>query len=109
MLFSRTGWTRKSDYLHEQVHEQTRAIRNFNLYLYGQPVLLRIDNAAVSWMRNLKTPTGQVVRWLHITCCSPTWMHYQETIVRHAPDKKVQVQIQTVKMKYQRNTMTVQM
>lgn len=82
MLFSRTGWTRKSDCLHEQVHEQTRAIRNFNLYLYGQPVLLRIDNAAVSWMRNLKTPTGQVVRWLHITCCSPTWMHYQETIVR---------------------------
>jgi len=36
-------------------------------------------------------------------------MHHQETIVRHAPDKKVQVQIQTVKMKYQRNTMTVQM
>lgn len=41
-----------------------RALRNFHSYLYGQPVLLRTDNAAVSWMRNLKTPTRQVARWL---------------------------------------------
>ena len=40
------------------------ALRNFHSYLYGQEVLLRTDNAAVSWMRNLKTPTGQVARWL---------------------------------------------
>ena len=40
------------------------ALRNFHSYLYGQNVLLRTDNSAVSWMRNLKKPTGQVARWL---------------------------------------------
>ncbi|KAK3083689.1 hypothetical protein FSP39_001513 [Pinctada imbricata] len=40
------------------------ALRKFHSYLYGQKVLLRTDNAAVSWMRNLKAPTGQVARWL---------------------------------------------
>lgn len=40
------------------------ALRTFHSYLYGQKVLLRTDNAAVSWMRNLKQPTGQVARWL---------------------------------------------
>jgi hypothetical protein len=40
------------------------ALTNFHSYIYGQNVLLRTDNAAVSWMRNLKNPTGQVARWL---------------------------------------------
>ena len=40
------------------------ALKAFHSYLYGQPVLLRTDNAAVSWMKNLKRPTGQVARWL---------------------------------------------
>ena len=40
------------------------ALKNFHTYLYGQSVLLRTDNAAVSWMRSLKRPTGQVARWL---------------------------------------------
>ena len=40
------------------------ALKAFHSYLYGQPVLLRTDNAAVSWMNNLKRPTGQVARWL---------------------------------------------
>ena len=40
------------------------ALRSFHSYLYGQEVLLRTDNAAVSWMRNLKRPTGQTARWL---------------------------------------------
>jgi hypothetical protein len=35
-----------------------------SLYLYGQEVLLRTDNAAVSWVRSLKNPSGQVARWL---------------------------------------------
>ena len=38
------------------------ALRNFHPYLYGQEILFRTDNAAVSWMRNLNTPTGQMAR-----------------------------------------------
>ena len=30
------------------------AIRNFHTYLYGQNVLLRTDNAAVSWLKSLR-------------------------------------------------------
>ena len=41
-----------------------QALKHFHCYLYGQEVLLRTDNSAVSWMRNLKAPTGQVARWL---------------------------------------------
>ncbi|CAC5373255.1 unnamed protein product [Mytilus coruscus] len=40
------------------------ALRHFHSYLYGQPILIRTDYSAVSWMRNLKAPTGQVARWL---------------------------------------------
>ena len=41
-----------------------RALRHFHPYLYGQEVLIRTDNAAVSWVKNLKVPTGQMARWL---------------------------------------------
>ena len=40
------------------------ALRKFHPYLYGQQVLLRTDNAAVSWIKRLKNPTGQMARWL---------------------------------------------
>jgi hypothetical protein len=57
---------------HEQSYCVTRkellavvvALKNFHSYLYWQEVLLRTDNSAVSWLRSLKTPTGQVARWL---------------------------------------------
>ena len=57
---------------HEQQYCVTRkellavvvALKTFHSYLYGQKVLLRTDNAAVTWMKNLKTPTGQTARWL---------------------------------------------
>ena len=50
---------------HEQLYCATRkellavmyALRTFHSYLYGQPVLLRADNSAVSWLRQLKNPT----------------------------------------------------
>lgn len=42
------------------------ALKNFHPYLYGRKILVRTDNAAVSWMQNLKEPTGQVARWLQI-------------------------------------------
>ena len=58
--------------IHERAYCITRkellavitALKHFHSYLYGQEVLLRTDNAAVSWMRTLKVPTGQVARWL---------------------------------------------
>jgi hypothetical protein len=40
------------------------ALKNFHSYLNGQEVLLRTDNAAVSWLKNLKMPSGQIARWL---------------------------------------------
>ena len=40
------------------------SFKHFHSYLYGQHVLLRTDNSAVSRMRNLKNPTGQTARWL---------------------------------------------
>ena len=40
------------------------ALRKFHSYLYGQKVLLRTDNSAVSWMKSLKNPSGQTARWL---------------------------------------------
>lgn len=62
----------KSLNVHEKSYCVTRkellavvnALKAFHSYLYGQPVLIRTDNAAVSWMKNLKRPTGQVARWL---------------------------------------------
>jgi len=40
------------------------ALKNFHPYLYGQKIHLRTDNAAVSWLRSLKIPSGQIARWL---------------------------------------------
>lgn len=39
-------------------------LKHFHSYLYGQEVILRTDNSAVSWVKNLKNPTGQLARWL---------------------------------------------
>lgn len=59
---------------HEQSYCITRkellavvtALKKFHCYLYGQEITLRTDNAAVSWMKNLKNPTGQTARWLQV-------------------------------------------
>ena len=40
------------------------ALKHFYYYLLSQKVKLRADNSAVSWIRTLKNPTGQVIRWL---------------------------------------------
>ncbi len=40
------------------------SVKHFHHYLYGQEVNVRTDNAAVSWMRSLKCPEGQIARWL---------------------------------------------
>ena len=62
----------KSMNVHERAYCITRkellaviiALKHFHNYLYGQEVTVRTDNAAVSWMRSLKVPTGQVARWI---------------------------------------------
>ena len=62
----------KSSNEHEQKYCTTRrellavimALKTFHHYVYGQEILLRTDNIAVSWLRSLKAPTGQVARWL---------------------------------------------
>jgi len=38
--------------------------KTFHSYLDGQEILLRTNNTAVNYLRNLKKPTGQVARWL---------------------------------------------
>lgn len=55
---------------HEQLYCTTRkelfavvmALRTFHSYIYGQHTLLRTDNAAVSWLKQLKRPSGQVAK-----------------------------------------------
>ena len=55
----------------EQVYCMTRkeilavvmALKHFHPYC---TTVFRTDNTAVSWMRNLRTPTGQMVRWLEL-------------------------------------------
>ena len=42
------------------------AVKHFHPYIYGRRVTLRTDNAAVSWMKSLKVPTGQTARWLEL-------------------------------------------
>ena len=62
----------KSSNEHEQKYCTTRrellavimALKTFHHYVYGQEILLRTDNIALSWLRSLKAPTGQVARWL---------------------------------------------
>jgi len=98
----------KSLNVHEQHYCVTRkellavvnAFNAFQHFLYGQSVLLRTDNAAVSRMRNLKQPTGQVARWLQIW--APTilqspiaqkhstgmQMPYQELLVTDVPNSR---------------------
>ena len=57
---------------HEELYCTTRkellavilSLRTFHSYIYGQHTLLRTDNAAVSWLRQLKRPSGQIARWL---------------------------------------------
>jgi hypothetical protein len=49
---------------HKELLAVITALRTFHHYLCGQEVLLGTDNAAVSWMKNLKKPTGQTARWL---------------------------------------------
>ena len=41
-----------------------RAVSRFHPYVWGCPMILRTDNAAVLWTKRLKQPSGQMARWL---------------------------------------------
>lgn len=56
------------------------ALKHFHHYLLGQKVKLRTDNSAVSWIRTLKIPTGQVFRWLQ-------YIETYDISVSHRPGK----------------------
>ena len=45
------------------------ALRKFKTYLWGRPVLLRTDNAAVNYMLHIKEPEGQLACWLEELGC----------------------------------------
>ena len=39
-------------------------LEHFETYLYGRRFLARTDHDALCWLRNFKSPRGQVARWL---------------------------------------------
>jgi hypothetical protein len=61
------------------------SLRKFHSYLYGQEILLRTDNSAVSWAKTLKNPSGQNARWLQeLEAYNMTIMHRPGTAHRNA-------------------------
>ena len=41
-----------------------KGVNNFHPYLYGSQFLIRTDHAALTWLKTLKNPEGQLARWL---------------------------------------------
>jgi hypothetical protein len=54
----------KEEQIYCVIRKELLVVVSAHSYLYGQDVLLRTDNAAVSWLKNLKMPSGQIARWL---------------------------------------------
>ena len=50
-------------------------------YLIGKPFIIRTDHGALTWLRNFKSPEGQLARWLE------KLQEYQFTII-HRPGLK---------------------
>lgn len=42
------------------------AIKHFHYYLFGTIFLVRTDHGALSWLRRLKNPEGQLARWIQV-------------------------------------------
>ena len=79
-------------------------------FMVTEEVLLRMDNAAVSWMKSLKVTNGQVARWLQeignynvllIVQVGNTTipMHYHEDLVKFAYVIKREIQKKRVNLK----------
>jgi hypothetical protein len=58
-----------------------KALKHLHSYLYGQEAILHTDNAAVSWIKNLKNPSEQVALWLQE-------LGNYNLIITHRPGKK---------------------
>lgn len=41
-----------------------KSTEHFHPYLYGAKFLIRMDHAALQWLKTLKAPEGQLARWL---------------------------------------------
>nr|WP_253310135.1 reverse transcriptase domain-containing protein [Rickettsia endosymbiont of Ceutorhynchus assimilis] len=41
-----------------------KAVDHFHKYLYGRKFLIRTDHAALKWLLEMKTPEGQLARWI---------------------------------------------
>ena len=41
-----------------------KSVNQFHKYLYGQHFKIRTDHAALKWLLQLKTPEGQLARWI---------------------------------------------
>ena len=57
-----------------------RAVNLFHPYVWGRPVILHTDNAAVLWTKRLKQPSGQMACWLSDVDC-------YDLHVRHCPGR----------------------
>lgn len=44
-------------------------VKYFRHYLFGRKFTLRTDHASLQWLRNFKSPEGQVARWLEVLEC----------------------------------------
>ena len=56
-------------------------LKRFRQYLIGHHFTIRTDHGALTWLRNFKTPEGQIARWLE------KLQDYQFTIV-HRPGRQ---------------------
>ena len=59
-------------------------VKDFETYLFGQPIILRTDHAALQWLQNFKKPQGMLARWLS------TLQQVNFVKIEHRPGKKHQ-------------------
>ena len=56
-------------------------LKQFRQYLLGRPIIIRVDHAALSWLKRTAEPQPQLARWLTLIEC------FDYTIVHRAGKK----------------------